>query len=135
MLQSPLSYPNWIDIIEQELPVQSAVAMYSPILYASNIEQTKLFYERYFIDFPKFKTKNLDNQLHLLRMHYRGCNFTINKEGRFEFDGKFPTLTSISSPFIFYLYTEALNTGFKILPRLEVTKYFELTIFLVLCGK
>ncbi len=143
MLQNSLSCPHWIDIVEYKYPIQGIVATYSPILYASNLDQSKLFYERYFIDFPKFKPRSSDNQLYFLRMHYRGCNFTINNEGRFEFDAKFPTLTSVSSPFIFYIYSEnrteifneALNNGFKKLPGLELTKHLELMIFLVLCGR
>ena len=143
MLQSSISGPNWSDIVEQKTPMRETLATYSPILYATNLEQSKLFYEKYFIDFPRFKLRNSDTKVSFLKMYYRGCNFTLNNEGKFEFDSRFPVLTCFSSPFIFYIYAENVHeifneaqmNGFKILPRCEVMKKLELMIFLVLCGK
>ena len=42
-------------------------------------------------------------------MRYRGCNFTLNQEGAFNFDGKAPASTQTISPFIFYLYVDDVD--------------------------
>lgn len=90
MLQSSIFGPNWGDIVEQKNPMQEALATYSPILYVTDLEKSKIFYEKYFADFPRFKAKNTDHKISFLKIYYRGCNFTLNKDGRFEFDSKFP---------------------------------------------
>ena len=64
---------SWVDIVEQKYPIQGTLATYSPILYVSDLQQAKLFYEKFFIDFPKFTLRNNECSVMFLRMHYRYC--------------------------------------------------------------
>lgn len=97
---------NWFDNVETRPHPWPGLNWLTVMLVVPDVGQAIQFYQEVFGMVPIFELKNPQGEIIFARIRYRGCNFTVNKEGEFNFSGQSPVKTKVSPPFILYLYVD-----------------------------
>lgn len=104
---------NWFDNVESRPHPWPGLNWLTPMLYVSDVQAAISFYEQVFGFVPIFQFPDADGSLIFARMRYRGSNFTLSKEGTFEFEGRCPHQTKTLPPLMFYLYVDDADQAMK----------------------
>lgn len=97
---------DWFNNVEDRPHPWPGLNWLTATLIIKNVKQATEFYENVFGFVTIFELPSIQNdkELDFARMRYRGCNFIINREGCFNFNGKQPT--NETPPIIFYVYVD-----------------------------
>lgn len=105
------SRPDWFDNVEHRQHPWPGLNWLTPMLYVPNVLAALHFYERAFAFIPIFQAPDEGGSLSFARMRYRGSNFTLSKEGSFDFEGQCPQKSQALPPLMFYLYVDDVDHG------------------------
>lgn len=116
-----MNNPHWFENIENRPHPWPGLNWFTPVLIARNVRKAKNLYEKVFNFIPIFELENNEKELIFVRMRYRGCNFILQKEGEFNYQGKSPLETNSISPVMIYVYVDdvdkvyadSIENGFK----------------------
>lgn len=97
---------HWFDNVDARPHPHPGLNWLTAMLVVTDVKKALLFYEETFAIVPIFALPDESGQITFARLRYRGCNFTLNQEGAFNFPGKSPLTTNTTPPFIFYLYVD-----------------------------
>lgn len=104
---------NWFDNVEARQHPWPGLNWLTTALNVKNVRDAVEFYSSAMGFVPIFELPDESGQLLFARMRYRGCNFTLNREG-FDSNAQSPADTGNATPFSFYLYVDnAADTASK----------------------
>jgi PhnB protein len=106
------SHPYWFANVEQRPHPWPGLNWLTAMLIVPDVKQAMVFYEKVFGIVPIFESPGQDGDIIFARMRYRGCNFTLNRQGEFNYNGKAPITAGNLPPFIFYLYVDNVDQVF-----------------------
>ena len=104
---------DWFDNVEYRQHPWPGLNWLTPMLYVPNVLAAVHFYERAFAFVPIFQLPDEKGSLSFARMRYRGSNFTLSKDGSFEFAGQCPQKSQTLPPLMFYLYVDDVDLGME----------------------
>lgn len=92
----------------------------TPFLYVQNVKKALDFYSNIMGFEIIFKASDTE-ACEFARLRYHNINFTLNKEGFFDYQGVSPQTSHCTTPISFYLYHENIDWFFnKIKPHIKV---------------
>lgn len=105
---------DWFDNVDSRPHPWPGLNWLTPMLYVSDVQTAVTFYENAFGFVTIFQLPEKDGTLNFARMRYRGTNFTISKEGSFEFDGVSPQQSNVTPPLTFYVYVDDVDQSMEL---------------------
>lgn len=105
---------HWFENVENRQHPWPGLNWLTAMLYVPNVEKAIDFYSKAFTFVPIFQAPTQEGRsIEFARMRYRGSNFTLNKEGSFDYEGRAPKTSNVLPPCMFYVYVDDVDAFVK----------------------
>jgi PhnB protein len=109
-METDFNNKNWFENVENRTHPWPGLNWLTAMLYVSDVQKALDFYSKTFNFVPIFQVPGSDGKtIEFARLRYRGSNFTLSKEGAFNYEGKAPSTTKTLPPCMFYVYVDDVD--------------------------
>jgi PhnB protein len=113
MITVNFEHDFWFENIEARPHPWPGLAWITAMLAVPDVTVAQKLYSKLFGLATIFESKEEDGTTVFARLRYRGCNITLNREGRFNLPTQAPVTTGTMPPFVLYLYVDDVNATYE----------------------